>query len=323
MASKLLVALLLCASGVLAADTALVGPGVGNADSLISEATKLYNQKKFAKAAELFLSANRANPATLPTYLQLARSLLAAKQVQRGCYVYRVYLKAAPESPDRKKAQAESDQCERQLKTTKGQPADLSQKYVETRASFYAALDKGEVVGPEAAAAQLATLVKDGYLGPDLGDMATKLGATAVAKADEIHKAALANEKMSLERLRAARPLYQVAADVGASPLDLRARTAFLDGLASLQERDFKKAEALFTEAAHADPSNKEYVFYQGLALVQSGDRAGALKVLDTELKDDPRTRVLRAALALGNSPDDGAAELERLLFTTRYPPEK
>ena len=316
-------ALLLLSAPCLAANTSLVGPGVGNADSLVSEGTKLYNQKKYPKAAEVFLTANRASPTTLPTYLQLARSLLAAKQVQRACYVYRVYLKAAPDSPDRKKAQAESDQCERQVKTVKNQPPDLSQKYVETRAAFYAALDQGLVVGSGGANEQLTTLVTDGYLSPDLGDMAAKLGAAALAKADEIHKAALANEKMSLERLRAARPLYQVASDVGASPPDQKARTAFLDGLASLQERDFKKAEQLFTEAARADPKNSEYVFYQGLALIQAGDRAGALKVLETQLKDDPRTRVLRAALALGNSPDDGAAELERLLFTTRYPPEK
>ncbi len=322
MRSKLLI-LLLSSGSALAASTSLVGPGVGNADSLVSEGTKLYNQKKYAKAAEVFLTANRANPSTLPTYLQLARSLLAAKQVLRACYVYRVYLKAANESPERKKAQAESEQCERQVKTAKNQPADLSQKYVETRASFYAALDQELVVGSGGANEQLTTLVKDGYLSPDLGDMAAKLGAAALAKADEIHKAALANEKMSLERLRAARPLYQVASDVSASPPDQKARTAFLDGLASLQEKDFKKAEQLFSEAARSDPSNAEYVFYQGLALVQGGDRAGALKVLESRLKDDPRTRVLRAALALGNSPDDGAAELERMLFTTRYPPEK
>ena len=95
-------------------------------------------------------------------------------------------------------------------------------------------------------------------------------------------------------RLRAARPLYLVASDVGASPPDQKARTAFLDGLAFLQEKDFKKAEQLFTEAARADPTNNEYVFYQGLALVQAGERANALKVLDSRLKDDPRTQVLR-----------------------------
>ena len=46
-------------------------------------------------------------------------------------------------------------------------------------------------------------------------------------------------------------------------------------------------------------------------------------KVLEAELKDDPRTVVLRASVALGDSPEAGAAELEKLLFSTRYPPEK
>ena len=98
---------------------------------------------------------------------------------------------------------------------------------------------------------------------------------------------------------------------------------AFLDGLAELNEKSWKKAETHFAEAAKSDPENKEYVFFKGLALVQAGERAAALKILEAELKDDPRTAVLRAALALSDSPGSGATELEKLLFTTRYPPEK
>ena len=41
------------------------------------------------------------------------------------------------------------------------------------------------------------------------------------------------------------------------------------------------------------------------------------------DLKDDPRTEVLRTSLALGDSPEAGATELERLLFSRRYPAEK
>jgi len=317
----MLVAAVLAAGPVLA--DPLVGASVGNADALISEATKQYNQKKQAKAAELFLKATRANPSLVPVYLQLARSFLAAKQVPRACYAYRVYLKSSPDNPDRKKAQAESDQCERQLAGLKPAPVDPSPKYVETRAAFFAALEKKEIVGPQGADGQLETLVKDGYLGPDLADMAAKLGAEAIAQADEIHKAALANEKMSLERLRLARPLYQVAADVGASPGDQKSRMAFLDGLAALQEKDHKKAEGLFSEAARADAANKEYSFYRALALFQGGDRPAALKVLDKELPDDPRTAALRVAQAVGAGSDNGAGELEKLLFGKRYPPEK
>src|SRR5262249_20949585 len=144
----------------------LVGPLIGNADTFIAEGTKQYNQKQYAKAVDNFTKATRANPALLPPYLQLARSHLAAKQVMRACYVYRMYLKAAPDNADRKKAQAESDQCERQLKTAKNQPPDLSPKYVETRASFFAALDRSQLLGADSAFESLKVLVKDGFMGP-------------------------------------------------------------------------------------------------------------------------------------------------------------
>lgn len=301
----------------------LVGPSVGNADTLVSEASRLYNKKQYAKAVDLYLKATRVAPATLNTYLQLARASVLAKQLQRGCYAYRVYLKASPDTPDRKKAAAEGEQCERQLKNAKGQPPDLSQKYVETRAAFFAQLDKAVVLGPEGAAEHLRSLVKDGFLGPDLADMAQKLGAAAVAEAEGIHKRALANEKLGPEVLRSARPLFQIAADSGVSGSNSPAITSFLDGLAELGEKDFKRATTHFGEAAKADPTNKEYAFYRGLSLYLAGDKLGALKALEADLKDDPRTAVLRTSLALGNSPEVGAAELERLLFSTRFPPEK
>jgi tetratricopeptide (TPR) repeat protein len=301
----------------------LVGPGVGNADALISEGSRLYNKKQYAKAAEQYLKASRVAPATLSTYLQLGRALVQARQLQRGCYAYRVYLKASPESPDRKKASAESDQCERQLKNAKGQPPDMAPKYVETRAAFFAQLDKGVVIGPSGAAEELRTLVKDGFLGPDLADMAQKLGSAAVLAAEGIHKRALSSEKLAAETLRSARPLFQIAVDSGLTPANSAGVTAFLDGLAEFAEGDFKRATQLFGEASKADPANKEYAFYRGLSLYHAGDRLAALKALETDLKDDPRTAVLRASLALGNSPEVGASELERLLFSTRFPPEK
>jgi len=298
----------------------LVGQGVGNADTLVSEGSKLFNRKQYAKAADAFLKATRANPAALNTYLQLARAQTLAKQLQPACYAYRVYLKSTPDTPDRKKAAAESDQCERQLKALKKAPPDPGPKYVETRAAFFAALDEGKVLG---AAESLTTLVKDGFLGPELGEMATKLGTAATTAADAVHKRALAGELLTPEELRDARPLYQVAQDVSAPVPDAKARMAFLDGLADLREKAYKKAEVHFSDAAKADPSNKEYTFYKALTLFQAGERPQALKVLEAELKDDPRTATLRVAIAVGQSPDTGAAELEKLLFTTRFPPEK
>lgn len=309
--------------GTAAHAEALVGPSVGNADTLVSEASKLFNRKQYAKAADSFLKATRANPATVSTYLQLARAQMLAKQLQPACYAYRVYLKTVPDSPDRKKASAESDQCERQLKGMKKPPPDPGPKYVETRAAFFTALDENKVLGEGGAAESLTSLVKEGFLGPELGEMAQKLGAAAAAQADDVHKRALGGEKLPPETLRSARPLYQLAQDVGVSSSDAKGRMAFLDGMADLADKAWKKAEGHFAEAAKSDPSNKEYVFYKGLALFQAGERPAALKVLEAELKDDPRTAVLRVAIAVGQSPDSGAAELEKLLFTARFPPEK
>ncbi len=302
---------------------ALVGTGVGNADTFVSEGSKSFNKKQYGKAADAFLKATRANPAIPQTYVQLARAQLLAKELQRACYAYRVYLKSVPDSPDRKKAAAESDQCERQVKGMRKPPEDPTRGFVDQRAAFFTALDAKQLLRAGSASETLRALVKDGFLGPELGEMATKLGAAATAEAEAVHKQALAGAQLSPEVLRSARPLYQVAQDVGSTAADARGRMAFLDGLAELNEKSWKKAEAHFVEAAKSDPDNKEYVFFRGLALVQAGERVAALKVMEAHLKDDPRTAVLRAALALGDSPSSGATELEKLLFNTRYPLEK
>ena len=316
---KLLGALILFVTAAPALAEPMVGASVGNADTLISEGSKLFNQKNYKKAAESFYKATRANPTTLQTYLQLARADMLAKEIPQACYAYRVYLKPTPDSPERKKAAAENDQCERQLKSVKGAP-DNVQKYVETKAAFFAALEANSI---KAASDSLRTLVKDGFMGPELADMASKLGAAAIAAADAVHKRAVANEPLSSEVLRSARPLYQTATDVGASPADTAARIAYLDGLGALSDKEYKKAETFFTEASKGDPSNKEYVFSRGAALYQAGDAQGAIKLLDAELKDDPRTAVLRSSMALGHAADNGASDLEKLLFTTRFTPEK
>lgn len=301
----------------------LVGSGVGNADTFVSEGSKLFNKKQYSKAADQFLKATRANPALAQTYAQLARAQILAKELQRACYAYRVYLKSVPDSTDRKKAAAESDQCERQVKGMRTPPEDPTKGFVDQRAAFFTSLDAKQLLGPGSASETLRGLVRDGFLGPELGEMAQKLGVAATTEAESVHRRALAGDRLSAETLRSARPLYQAAQDVGASAVDAKGRMAFLDGLAELDEKAWKKAEAHFAEAAKLDPENKEYVFFRSLALVQNGERAAALKVLEAELKDDPRTAVLRAALALGDSPVSGATELEKLLFTTRYPPEK
>lgn len=301
----------------------LVGAGVGNADTFASDASKLFNKKQYPKAADQFLRATRANPSNLQNYVQLARAQMLAKQVVRACYAYRVYLKSMADTPERKKAAAESDQCERQLKSMRKPPDDPTKGFVDQRAAFYTALDGKQLLGAGSAAEALTTLVHDGFLGPELGEMAQKLGAATTAEAEAIHKRALDGEKLGADVLRSARPLYQLAQDVGAGAADARGRMAFLDGLAELGEKAWRKAENHFGEAAKSDPSNKEYVFFKALALVQAGDRHQALKILEADLKEDPRTLVLRASMALSDSPEAGATELEKVLFSNRYPPEK
>lgn len=318
----LICGLALSSGAFAASDAALVGTGVGNADTFLSEGSKLFNKQQYGKAAEQFLKATRAQPATLQTYVQLARAELLAKQVARACYAYRVYLKAAPDSPDRKKAAAESEQCERQLRGVKNAD-DPTKRFVDLRASFFTALDAKHLLGKDSASDTLTQLVKDGFLGPDLGDMAQKLGVAATAEAEAIHTRALAGEKLAPETLRSARPLYTVASEVGVSSTESKGRMAFLDGLAELNDKQWKKAEGHFVEANKSDPTNREYVFFRGLALYQGGDKVAALKLLDSDLKEDPRTGVLRASQALSDSPEAGATELEKLLFSSRYPPEK
>lgn len=321
MASKLAVLCFMLAAATGLAEP-LLGPQVGTADTLVSEGTKLFNRKQYARAADQFLRATRANPTTLGTYLQLARASMLAKDTWRACYAYRVYLKATPDTPERKKASAESEQCERQLKQTKEQ-GEVLQKYVDVRAAFFASLDANDVMGSAGAAASLQSLVKEGFLGPELADMGQKLAAAATSQADQVHKRALTGEHLSPEVLRGARPLYQVAADVGVTSQDARGRMAYLDGLAELTEKNFRKAEVHFAEAAKSDPSTREYVFSRAMAMFQGGERAQALRLLEADLKDDPRTAVLRAALAVGHPAGNGAEELEQLLFTTRFPAEK
>jgi tetratricopeptide (TPR) repeat protein len=316
---RITLAVLLLASSALAEP--LVGPGVGNADTFISEATKLFNRRQYAKAGDLFLKATRASPTNTATYVQLARANMLAKQTWRACYAYRVFLKAVPDSPERKKASAESDQCERLAATITKEQNAILQKYVDIRAAFFASLDSGQIMSAGGAAESLETLVKDGFLGPELSDMAQKLAAAATTEAERIHKQALAGEQLSSDQLKQARPLYQLAQDLGQASTDGKGRMAYLDGLAELLEKNYRKAEHYFADAAKSDPSNKEYTFSKGLALFLGGEKEQALKILQKELKDDPRTRVLKAAMAINQSPEAGADEVEKLLFSARNPP--
>lgn len=317
------VVLALVVSGVAAAEP-LVGPSVGNAEALVAEGTRLYNKKRFADASGLFFKATRANPTLLPAYLGLARSRLGAKEVPGACTAYKAYLRSAPDVQDRAKAQRESELCERQLKAYKKKqkgkvPPDLTARHVELKAGFFAALEDGKLTGPDSAQEMLTTLVTEGYLGTDLGEMGTRLSTASRNATEDLHRRALAGETLAPEKLRESRKLFALAADTGTASADAASQAPFLEGLAVLQEGDSAKAQGLFAQAAQAAPGRTEYKIWRAAALQRAGDLDGALAVMEADLPDDGRTDVLRAAVARKKSPKDGARELERILFQ-RYP---
>jgi thioredoxin-like negative regulator of GroEL len=298
----------------------LVGPSVGNADVLISEGNRLYSTKKYAKAASKFLAATRANPTATQPYLVLARSYARSKQVPAACNAYRAYLTAAPDAADRAKAERELTNCERRLKRVKrSKRIDLGPKYVETKAQFFAALDEKNLFGSGSASMALRTLIRDGYVGPDLAEMGSKLNTAAGAAAEDLYRRVMAHERIPAHALRDAKQLYQLAVETGSPPQGYGSHSAFIEGLADFQSFEAKRAEQKFAEASAAEPTVAEYKFYRAAAIYRGGDKAGALEALEKDLPQDPRTAVMREAQALGSSSQAGATELEQLLFTRRF----
>jgi len=294
----------------------LVGPSVGNADLLVAEGTRFYNEKAFDKSRDSFLKATRVAPATIPTYLALARTYFALKDLERACQVYRVFVKNSPGTPDRDKAQGELELCERQLADT-GVAPQLSQNYVSLKASFFSALDKGVLGGPASADEVLHSLVGAGYAAPDLGDMALKLAHAAEAAAENTFQLARSRQRPLPAEMRKAGALYQLALDCGAPVAKQAARAAFLEGLSLLVENKAPQAVAQFEDASKRDPGDTEMRFYRALAKYTAGDKNGALKALEADLPNDPRTGILRVALAM--EVQVGAPELEKFLFARRF----
>lgn len=318
MASRvpLALAVLLLSPAAMAAP--LVGASVGSADALLAEGNRLYNQKDYAAAADALLRATRANPRLMPSYLQLARSLLAARQLPQACYAYRAFLRGEPDAADRQKAEGELQLCERQLEADQAarKEKDLGAAFAEPKARFFSALDKGEL---GSAFEALAQLVGGGYLGADLADLAAKLGAAASASAEKAYRAALQGELKDASAVKAGLRALEIATDAGAPPPAREAKAAFLTGMSALLEGRPQEAEEAFSRAGKGDGAGPSPVLWRARALAQV-DRRKAVQLLSAELPGDPRTGAAAVAASLPEAPGQAAAELEKLLFDQRFP---
>lgn len=301
-----------------AAAAPLVGSAVGNADALLADGTRLYNQKEYDGAAEALLKATRANPKLLPSYLQLARSLLGARKLAQACYAYRAFLRGNPDDTERSKAESELQLCERQLDADESarKARDFGAAFAEPRARFFSAMDKGDLGGANDA---LAQLVSGGYLGVDLAELAAKLGAAASTAADQAYRSALQGEVRDAFGVKAGLRALEIASDAGAPPANREAKAAFLTGVGALLDGKPREAEEAFSRAGKGDGTGPSPVLWRARALSQL-DRRKAVQLLSTELPRDPRTGAARVAGSLPDAPGQAAADLEALLFDQRFP---
>lgn len=296
----------------------MVGPSVGSVDLLISQGNKAYNDGKFADARDLFLKAARANPGNPPIYLSLARAHLQNKEIAQSCFSYRVYLKAAPQAPDREKAQSELEACDRQRTALVPPPPDLSPGFVSQKAAFQESVEANKLVGVGSAAEVLTKMLADGYVGPDLADMAQKLRQSVEKQAFEGYDRALRRETVDAVQLRESAQLFRLASDIGATDASYSHKARMVEGFADLQEKKYVEAEAAFGDAKGAG-NDKDARFYAAVAIYRGGDKRRAVRQLETDLQDDPRTPLLRADQTIAQDPKAGAADLEKLLFKARF----
>jgi tetratricopeptide (TPR) repeat protein len=312
------IAILLLASTAAVADAAMVGPGVGNPELLLSQGNKAYNAKEFDKAHEAYLKATRANPALPGPYLALARSLLRSNHRALSCYTYRLFLKISPDTGDRQKAQAELELCEKQL-AANPESVDPVAKFAALKGAVLQALDKGVVVGtPDSVKETLTALLAAEYSAPDLAEIANKARTLAEQQAATAFAAA-AKPGAAAADLRAGAEAYHFAAEVGSEEGPAQSHALYLGGCADLLEGKYDTAIEAFRKANSISPL-PEARFRHGVALWKKGDHTGAVKLLEKEMKGDPRTSLIALAQALSSSDHKAGAEaLENFLFEERF----
>jgi tetratricopeptide (TPR) repeat protein len=298
--------------------TPMVGPSVGSSDLFVSQGNKAYNDGKYSDARDAYLKAARAKPDNVPIYLSLARAYMQTKEIALACYAYRVYLKAAPTAPDHDKAQSEQEQCEHQKSSMNPPPTDPGPGFVDQKAAFQEAAEGDKLLGPASASDVLQKMLQAGYSAPDLADMGTKLRTVAEKDANAGYDAAIRREVQDPAQLRNTAALYALAQDVGSTDEQFGPRQHLLEGFASLLEKKYDVAEKEF-KAAAGSGNGKDAKFYGAVAAYRSGDRKRAIKMLETDLPDDPRTPLLRTDALISTDAKEGAQELEKMLFNQRF----
>jgi thioredoxin-like negative regulator of GroEL len=296
---------------------------VGNAELLMAEGSRQYNTRQYQEAAESFLNATGVRPEALGAYLGLARARLGANQLVESYLAYRAYVKAAPASSERTKAERELELCERKLKSARQMTVVEVRVsgHVDKKATFFSVLEKQRLVGEGSAAEVLRQLVDAGYLGPDLGEMAARLHTTVGETLGALHRRALGGQAPKPEEAASVRALYVLAREVGTPLAEESSRAPFLEGVAALAAGQHARAQELLAEAAQAEPERGEYRRLRAEALYQSGDVAGALAEMENHFPNDARTAFLRVEAALGRSTREGAQELETLFFQRYFSP--
>ena len=119
-------------------------------------------------------------------------------------------------------------------------------------------------------------------------------------------------------QLRTIEELYHLALDVGSTDDRYLPRIHLIEGLADMLEKKYADAEKEFKDALGAG-SDRDVKFYTAVAAYRGGDRRRAVKLLETDLPDDPRTALLRTDAVISSDAHEGAGELEKMLFAKSF----
>jgi hypothetical protein len=120
---------------------------------------------------------------------------------------------------------------------------------------------------------------------------------------------------MTVDDLRSTAALLRLAEDVGDTDTTLGPKAHFVEGFAHMQEKHWGQAEAEFKQSIGAG-ADKDAKFYAAVALYRNGEHKKAIKQLEQDLPDDPRTGLIKTDQAMSVDSKEGSQDLEKLLFS-------